>query len=143
MTKPSHLTPAHQRSAGYGRARNIKARQRVYPARIHFNLREACRKARLRVRACECEFYNPIATGKRDRSAGAPQWIDVVATHPQLGILAIDLLEPDPRVRKYHNEKQETLTRRGIPYLVCTGRALNDLRAEIIVWIMKLENERI
>ena len=136
----SHLTKHHQIQAGYGRTRQIKAAARIFPSRIHYNLREAVKKSRLTIRGCEVEFFNPYATGQRELLIGTFNWIDVVASHPTQDILAIDLQEQDTRRRaRYAKEKARELRIRNIPYLVVVGPGLNAMHAEIAVWIRKLE----
>jgi len=84
------------------------------------------------------EIWNPYATGKRGYSTGAPQWIDLIAKHPSLGLLAIDI-NPDPRYgNKFATEKERGLAERGIPYLCMEPGGLWELEANMAVWIRKL-----
>ena len=128
-----------QRDAGYGRVRQVKRAARLYPNRVQYDLRSAARRLHLHVIACQVEFYNPLATGKNGKGAGAPQWVDVIARHSDLGLLALDI-EADVGAAKprFAAEKKAALALRGIPYLCQPPAGLWMLEANIAVWIRQL-----
>jgi hypothetical protein len=100
----------------------------------------------MRVVACQVEIYNPNARGANGLAAGAPQWIDVIAKHMSLGLLALDIESNAayPAIAKrYAEEKAGALTLRGIPYLCQPAAGLWELEANIAVWIRQLEKGKI
>ena len=127
-----------QQQAGWGRVRQKKRAARLYPDRVQYDLRKAARNLHLRVMACQVEIWNPDAKGKSGTAAGAPQWIDVIAKHMSLGLVALDIAV-DPRyASQFSEEKRAALAKRGIPYLVLEPAGLWELEARTAIWIRQL-----
>jgi hypothetical protein len=86
------------------------------------------------------QFFNPHATGRLQNHNGTWQWIDLVASDPDLGLVAIDIREKDSRfAKRFADEKRAGLTDRGIPYLVLKPAGLWDLEVEMIVWLREMK----
>ncbi len=136
-------TQAQQQAAGYGRVRQKKRTARLYPGRAHYDLRKAAANLGLRVRACEAEIYNADAKGKSGRLNGAPQWIDVLASRPNLGLVALDIKEMERKEysQRFQDEKRATLTKRGIPYFTIAPVSLFEIQAALARWLREQERK--
>lgn len=133
-------TKRSQQLAAYGRVRQKKAAARLYPDRAQYDLRMAARRLNLRLVACEVEIWNASATGKDGKARGAPQWVDTIAKHPTLGLLALDVADEDYRYGpRFADEKRAALSRRGIPYFVTPAAPLFEMQARLIRWVRELE----
>ena len=109
------------------------------PRRPQYDLRVAVERAGLRIRACQVEFWNPHATGKRGKAHGAPQWIDVAAEYSG-HLLTLDVLDNNEEFAdRFEKEKRAGLQERGIPYLCVRHGGAKEMQVEITIWLRLLE----